>query len=95
MKIKSFFKDCKLSVLFDYVLSKGRKFYASNEERKIVEDKLGYVSYEDEKGKLELKTAQGNWGDSLNKKINQNENITIGEFYEKQFPNVFMFFKKE
>ena len=92
MKTKSFFKDCKLSVLFDYVLSKGRKFYASNEERKIVEDKLGYVSYEDEKGKLELKTAQSMWADSLNKKINQNENITIGEFYEKQPHNVYMFF---
>ena len=95
MKIKSFFKDCKLSVLFDYVLSKGRKFYASNEERKIVEDKLGYVSYEDEKGKLELKTALTWGGESLNNAINEKQDITIGEFYEKRFPNVYMFFKKD
>ena len=70
-------------------------FDNSDDEENIVNEELGCVNYEDEKGKLELKTAQGNWGDSLNKKINQNENITIGEFYEKQFPNVFMFFKKE
>ena len=95
METTSFFKDCKLSVLFDYVLSKGREFYASDDEENIVNEELGCVNYEDEKGKLELKTAQGKWADSLNEKINQNENITIGEFYEKLSPNVFMFFKKK
>ena len=95
METHTFFKNCKLSVLFDYVLSKGREFYLSNEEGNFVDEELGYVNYEDEKGKLELKIAQGKWADSLNKEINQNENITIGEFYEKQSPKVFMFFKKE
>lgn len=95
METNTFFKGCKLSVLFDYVLSKGREFYASDDEENIVNEELGCVNYEDEKGKLELKTAQSMWADSLNEKINQKENITIGEFYEKQSPNVFMFFKKE
>ena len=95
METHTFFKNCKLYVLFDYVLSKGREFYASDDEGKFVDEELGYVNYEDEKGKLELKIAQGKWADSLNKEINQNENITIGEFYEKQSPKVFMFFKKE
>ena len=89
----TFFKGCKLSVLFDFVLSKGRELYYSDENGDILDEKLGYISYENEKGRLELKTAQGIGADSLNKEINNNENITIGAFYEKLSPNVYMFFQ--
>ena len=85
----SFFKGCKLSVLFDYVLSKGREFYYRDGE----EEDLGFVNYEDEKGKLELKTALTWGGESLNNAINKKQDITIGEFYENQIHNVLMLFK--
>lgn len=85
-------KKAKLSVLFDYVLSKGRDFYAKGDDEKIDDSGLGYVSYEDEKGKLELKTALIFGGESLNNAINKKQDITIGEFYEKQIPNVCMLF---
>lgn len=91
MGTETFSKDCKLSVLFDYVLSKGREFYASDDEGNIEDVGRGCVNYEDEKKRIELKTA-ANWGDSLNV---ANENITIGEFYENRLHNVYMLFKKE
>ena len=86
----SFFKGCKLSVLFDYVLSKGRDFYAKDDNDNV-DKKTPYLTYEKEKKRIELKTA-ANWGDSLKEAIDINKDITIGKFYEKQPHNVYMFF---
>lgn len=94
METTSFLKDCKLSVLFDYILSKGRKFYASDEEKNIVDEELGYINYNNEKDRLDLKTRT-NFGYSLNEAIKNNENITIGEFYEKNIHQVVIFFKSD
>ena len=90
METTSFLKDCKLSVLFDYVLSKGRDFYAKDDNDNV-DKKTPYLTYEKEKKRIELKTA-ANWGDSLKEAIDINKDITIGKFYEKQPHNVYMFF---
>ena len=87
-------KEAKLSVLFDYVLSKGRDFYAKDDNGNV-DEKTPYLTYEKEKGRIELKIAQSKWADSLNEKINQNKNITIGEFYAKNKRQVFIFFKSD
>lgn len=87
-------KEAKLSVLFDYVLSKGRDFYAKDDNGNV-DEKTPYLTYEKEKGRIELKIAQSKWADSLNEKINQKENITIGEFYAKNKRQVFIFFKSD
>ena len=42
---------------------------------------------------LELKTALTWGGESLNNAINEKQDITIGEFYKNQIPNVLMLFK--
>ena len=83
-------KEAKLSVLFDYVLSKGRDFYAKDDNDNV-DKKTPYLTYEKEKKRIELKTA-ANWGDSLKEAIDINKDITIGKFYEKQPHNVYMFF---
>ena len=83
-------KKAKLSVLFDYVLSKGRDFYAKDDNDNV-DKKTPYLTYEKEKKRIELKTA-ANWGDSLKEAIDINKDITIGKFYEKQPHNVYMFF---
>ena len=86
-------KEAKLSVLFDYVLSKGRDFYAKDDNDNV-DEKIPYLTYEKEKGKIELTTI-AKFGDSLNDAIKNNENITIGKFYEKNKPQVFIFFKSD
>lgn len=84
-------KEAKLSVLFDYVLSKGRDFYAKDDNDNV-DEKTPYLTYEKEKGRIELKAEASLWGDSLNM---ANENITIEKFYEKNKPQVFIFFKSD
>lgn len=86
-------KEAKLSVLFDYVLSKGRDFYAKDDNDNV-DEKIPYLTYEKEKGKIELTTI-AKFGDSLNDAIKNNENITIGKFYEKKIRQVVIFFKSD
>lgn len=86
-------KEAKLSVLFDYVLSKGRDFYAKDDHDNV-DEKTSYITYEKEKGKIEL-TTLANFGDSLNDAIKDNENITIGKFYEKKIRQVVILFKSD
>ena len=97
-------KNVKLSALFDYVLSNGRTFYyfnaEENQEEKddVIEDDIKkdniYVSYDDEKERLVLKDNYRFYvgGKKLNDAIQENGNITIGDFYKSNEGTVYMFF---
>ena len=95
-------KNVKLSALFDYVLS--RKFYYFNDEcdkeksddvieNNIKKDNI-YIGYDDEKERLVLKDNYRFYvgGKKLNDAIQENGNITIGDFYKSNEGTVYMFF---
>lgn len=96
-------KNVKLSALFNYVLSQGRTLYYFNPDynKKVEEEEIGddeinghpYVSYEDEKARLVLKDSFFPGGVEIRKdEINDNNNITIGGFYNGDKGNVYIFF---
>lgn len=96
-------KNVKLSALFNYVLSQGRTLYYFNPDynKKVEEEEIGddeiknytYVSYDDEKARLVLKDSCSRLvAKILNNAINDNNNITIGGFYNGDKGNVYIFF---
>lgn len=96
-------KNVKLSALFNYVLSQGRTLYYFNPDynKKVEEEEIGddeiknytYVSYDDEKARLVLKDSYSRLvAKILNNAINDNNNITIGGFYNGDKGNVYIFF---